>query len=114
MKSRKLRAALCALVCLLLLSLLSGCGAGALIQGQWTDSSGSLSMTLGKDGKGIVTAYQIPLEITYTYENDVLTIIYSENITDSGTVTFYGDDEFDWEKVDKNGDPYTEDYLRQS
>ena len=81
MKSRKLRAALCALVCLLLLSLLSGCGAGALIQGQWTDSSGSLSMTLGKDGKGIVTAYQIPLEITYTYENDVLTIIYSENIT---------------------------------
>ena len=114
MKSRKLRAALCALVCLLLLSLLSGCGAGALIQGQWTDSSGSLSMTLGKDGKGIVTAYQIPLEITYTYENDVLTIIYSENITDSGTVTFYGDDEFVWEKVDKNGDPYTEDYLRQS
>ena len=114
MKSRKLRAALCALVCLLLLSLLSGCGAGALIQGQWTDSSGSLSMTLGKDGKGIVTAYQIPLEITYTYENDVLTIIYSENITDSGTVTVYGDDEFVWEKVDKNGDPYTEDYLRQS
>ena len=56
MKSRKLRAALCALVCLLLLSLLSGCGAGALIQGQWTDSSGSLSMTLGKDGKGIVAA----------------------------------------------------------
>ena len=90
MKSRKLRAALCALVCLLLLSLLSGCGAGALIQGQWTDNSGSLSMTLGKDGKGIVTAYQIPLEITYTYENDVLTIIYSENITDSGTECYTG------------------------
>ena len=73
-----------------------------------------ISGNIFEGGKGIVTAYQIPLEITYTYENDVLTIIYSENITDSGTVTFYGDDEFVWEKVDKNGDPYTEDYLRQS
>lgn len=99
---------------LLLAALVTGCGAESLIQGSWADDTGTMSMQLGKEGKAVVTAYNFPLEVTYTYKDDVLTIIYSEDITDSGTVTFYGDDEFIWEKVDDEGETYWETYTRQS
>ena len=110
---RKIRAALAlGLVLALLLSV--GCGAQSLIIGSWTDDTQSLSMQLGKDGQAIVTAYGFPLEVTYTYEGDTLTIIYSEDITDTGTVTFYGDNEFVWEKTDsETGELYWETYVRQ-
>ena len=83
-----------ALALLLMLTLCTGCGAGSLLVGTWTDSTQTLTMAFSKDGSAIVTAYGIPLEVTYTYEGDTLTILYSENITEEGTVTFFGDDEF--------------------
>ena len=110
---RKIKAAL-ALVLLLALALAAtGCGAQSLIIGSWVDDTQSLTMQLGKDGQAIVTAYNFPLEVTYTYEGDVLTILYSEDITDTGTVTFYGDNEFVWEKTDEDGELYWETYTRQ-
>lgn len=111
----KMRRALCVLAAALLVAaLVTGCGAETLIQGSWTDDTGSVSMQLGKEGKAVVTAYNFPLEVSYTYKDDVLTIIYSEDITDTGTVTFYGDDEFIWEKTDEDGEIYWETYTRQS
>ena len=71
---KKIKAAL-ALVLLLALALAAtGCGAQSLIIGSWVDDTQSLTMQLGKDGQAIVTAYNFPLEVTYTYEGDVLTI----------------------------------------
>ena len=102
-----------AVVAALLLALLTSCGAGSLIRGTWAESTGTMSLELKKDGKAVVTAYNFPLEVSYTYENDVLTIIYSEDLTESGAITFYGDNEFILEKTDSNGDPYWETYTRQ-
>ena len=91
-----------ALALLLMLTLCTGCGAGSLLVGTWTDSTQTLTMAFSKDGSAIVTAYGIPLEVTYTYEGDTLTILYSENITD----------EFCWEKPDENGELYQDYYTR--
>ena len=110
---KKIKAAL-ALVLLLALALgaTRSCAQSPII-GPWVDDTQSLTMQLGKDGQAIVTAYNFPLEVTYTYEGDVLTILYSEDITDTGTVTFYGDNEFVWEKTDEDGELYWETYTRQ-
>ena len=109
---RKIKRIVALLLAMALLALCTGCGAGSLLVGTWTDADQTLTMTLNKDGTAVVTAYGIPLEVTYTYENDVLTVIYSETITESGTVTFFGDDEFCWEKTDENGELYQDYYTR--
>ncbi len=111
MKKVKRIAAL-ALAAALLLALLTACGSGSLIVGSWTDSTQSMSMSLAKDGTAVVTAYGIPLNVTYEYKDDTLTIIYSEDITETGTVTFFGDNEFVWEKEDSNGELYQDSYTR--
>ena len=110
---KKIKAALALGLLLALALAATGCGAQSLIIGSWVDDTQSLTMQLGKDGQAIVTAYNFPLEVTYTYEGDVLTILYSEDITDTGTVTFYGDNEFVWEKTDEDGELYWETYTRQ-
>ena len=110
---KKIKAALALVLLLALEHAATGCGAQSLIIGSWVDDTQSLTMQLGKDGQAIVTAYNFPLEVTYTYEGDVLTILYSEDITDTGTVTFYGDNEFVWEKTDEDGELYWETYTRQ-
>lgn len=110
---RKYKALIAAAMVAMMLLLLSGCGASSLIQGSWMDDSQSMSMELGAKGKASVTAYGFPLQIEYTYENDTLTLIYSDTITDTGTITFYGDDEFIWEKTNNDGETYWETYYRQ-
>ena len=109
---RKIKRIVALLLAMALLVLCTGCGAGSLLVGTWTDADQTLTMTLNKDGTAVVTAYGFPLEVTYTYENDVLTVIYSETITEEGTVTFFGDDEFCWEKPDENGELYQDYYTR--
>ena len=92
--------------------LLAGCGANRLLLGEWSDASGQMKMEFGKDGSVLITAYSIPLPATYVYEGDTLTIHYSETITQSGTLTFFGDDEFCWENTDTNGETYQDYYTR--
>jgi hypothetical protein len=67
---------------------------------------------LDKDGNVLITAYGIPLPATYEYQGDTLTLYYSEEITQSGTLTFFGDDEFCWENTDSDGATYQDYYTR--
>ena len=111
---KKLKMTVALALAAMMLMLCTGCGAGSLLVGTWTDSSQSLTMAFVKDGTGVVTAYGFPLEVTYEYEGDALTVIYSDTIQDTGTITFFGDDEFCWEKEDSSGEIYQEYYTRAS
>ena len=92
--------------------LLAGCGANRLLVGEWSDSTEQMKLAFDKEGNVIITAYGIPLPATYEYEGDTLTLYYSEEITQSGTLTFFGDDEFCWENTDSDGTTYQDYYTR--
>lgn len=110
MKKVKMTVAL--LLAALLMLLCTGCGAGSLLIGSWTDASQSVTMAFSKDGTAVVTAYGFPLDVTYSYEGDTLTLYYSETITETGMVTFFGDDEFCWEKEESDGEMFQDYYTR--
>ena len=80
-------------------------------QQQGVSLADELARTLHCDAAGAQDVYDRWL--SRTREGDVLTILYSEDITDTGTVTFYGDNEFVWEKTDEDGELYWETYTRQ-
>lgn len=102
------------LAMVLLLLMVTGCGASSLLVGSWTDDSGQMKMEFDKEGNVLVTAYSIPLPATYEYQGDVLTIHFSENVSQSGVVTFFGDNEFCWENIDTDGQTYQDYYTRES
>ena len=102
-----------ALLLALLLSL-TACGPAKLLLGKWKDNTGNIEYEFGKDGVVIATMYGFPLTVSYTLEGDTLSIVYSEELIDSGTITFYGDNEFVWDKTDENGEAYQEYYARNT
>ena len=112
MKKIKFFAAVLAMA--LVMALLTGCGAGSLLVGSWVDSTGQMKLEFDKEGNVLITAYSIPLPATYEYQGDVLTIYYSDTISQSGPLTFFGDDEFCWENTDTDGQSYQDYYTRES
>lgn len=113
MKKIGLKVLVSALLLALLLSL-TACGPAKLLLGKWKDSTGNLEYEFGRDGMVIATMYGFPLTVSYTLEGDTLSIVYTDDLTDSGTITFYGDNEFIWDKVDENGESYQEYYARNT
>ena len=109
---KKIKTVVAVLMALLLMALASGCGAGSLLVGKWSDSTEQLELTFDKDGNVIMNAYGIPLPATYEYDGETLTIHYSETISQSGTLTFFGDNEFCWENTDTDGQTYQDYYTR--
>lgn len=109
---KKIKMLFTALLAVLVMALAAGCGAGNLLVGDWTDTTGSMELTFMKDGSAVMTAYGIPLPATYEYQGDTLTLYYSEDIFQSGTLTFFGDDEFCWENTDSDGQVYQDYYTR--
>ncbi len=102
------------LIAALLLAMLTGCGAGGVLIGSWVDKSGQLQIEFAKNGTCTVTAYGFALPATYKYAGDSLTIWYSEEHFEEGTLTLYGDDEFVWEKPDaETGEVFHDWYTRQ-
>ena len=83
-------------VVLLLCLVLSGCSsASRKLIGAWSSSQGIVYYLL-KDGEGYVQLsgfgnMQVP--VTYTYKDDILTIIYGEDNEQQFGVTFNGDDQ---------------------
>ena len=55
---RKIKRIVALLLAMALLALCTGCGAGSLLVGTWTDADQTLTMTLNKDGTAVVTALQ--------------------------------------------------------
>lgn len=108
---KKMKIVLAVLLALLMM-LASGCRANSLLVGSWTDSSEQLQMEFDKDGNVLMTVYGIPVPATYEYQGDILTVHYSETITQSGPLTFFGDDEFCWENTDTDGQVYQDYYTR--
>ena len=113
MKKIWIRVAAMALLITMVLCV-SGCGPAKLLLGKWKDSTGNLEYEFGRDGMVIATMYGFPLTVSYTLEGDTLSIVYTDDLTDSGTITFYGDNEFIWDKVDENGESYQEYYARNT
>lgn len=109
---KKIKLVMAMVLAIAMMVLAAGCGANGLLVGEWTDASEQLQMAFDKDGGVTVTAYGIPLPATYVYEGDTLTVYYSEEISQSGTLTFFGDDEFCWENTDSDGNVYQDYYTR--
>ena len=109
---KKMKMILAAALALLMMLAVTGCGASNLLLGSWSDSTEQMQLEFDKDGNVMVTMYGIPLPATYEYEGDTLTIHYSETISQSGTLTFFGDDEFCWENTDTDGSVYQDYYTR--
>ena len=111
---KKIKLVMAMVLAVAMMVLATGCGADALLVGEWTDATEQMKMQFDKDGNVIVTAYGIPLPATYVYEGGTLTVNYSEDISQSGTLTFFGDDEFCWENADTDGNVYQDYYTRVS
>lgn len=108
---KKMKMILAALLALMML-LTASCGSKSLLVGTWTDASEQNEMTF--DGKGNVAMkyYGISLPGTYEFDGETLTIHYTETITQTGTLTFFGDNEFCWENADPEGNIYQDYYTR--
>ncbi len=98
---------------LVLMMTLSACGPAKLLIGDWKDTSGNIEYEFLKDGTVVATMYGFPLEVTYTLEGDQLTIAYSDELVETYTITFYGDDEFILEG-EQEGEYYQEYYTRNT
>ncbi len=95
------------LALLLVLALVSvvlvGCDPCALLYGTWTSEDENSEYSFAKDGEGKTVFMQFPVPFTYTYKDGYLTVFYTEDIKEEGQVTFYGDHEFVWERLEDDG-----------
>ena len=101
-----------ALILALLCTALVGCDPCALLYGIWATEDQSTTYVFGEDGEGYTTYMNFPLDFTYTYEDGVLTVFYSETISETGKVTFFGDYQFVWEVENEDGETSQETYYR--
>lgn len=101
-----MKRSLTAVLILILLAsmlMLAGCDSKALLYGTWVSADESFIYAFTEDGIGQTTMMGLPLDTTYTYENDILTVKYSDTLNETGKVTFFGDHEFIWEIEQADG-----------
>lgn len=101
-------------LCLLAAGLVACDSKQEILIGSWASEDGNIVYTFSKKGEGYMTYMQIPLDFTYTFVDDVLTITYTEDLQETGTVMFYGDHEYIWDYDNKDGTTTQLVYARYS
>lgn len=93
-----------ALTLLLLASVLVACDSNALLYGNWVDEDEVTEYYFDENGEGYTTYMDFPIDFEYVKSDDgILTVKFSETISQTGKITFYGDHEFVWEIEDDEG-----------